>query len=106
MKQKYNYHRHTFPIRNIVEPELEVVYGWIDSTGLFGFHKNVNGKWNATDLYTGTCIVTRGTRDVCLDWIYENWERIEAAQQEPFYIQRVLEFRNMLKNGLEELDNE
>lgn len=102
MRQKYNYHQHRFPIRNICDPEIEIVQGWADTTYTFGFHKNVNGKWTITDLYTGTRIVSRGTRDACLDWVYDNWKKIEDAMQEPWYIQRVIEFRNMLKKELGE----
>lgn len=93
-----------FPIRNRqgIEPQIEVVQGWRTLT--LGFHKIRNGKeWAATDLYSGTRICTGKTRQACLVWISQNKERIEEEFEKPTYIQKVVEFRDMLREELKAL---
>lgn len=105
MKQKYNYRKLMFPIRmdkNSCNHEIEVVDGWTTGESL-GLHKNILGKWVLTDLFTGTRIVVRGTRDACIDWYKENSKMVYDTMQEPWYIQRVMEFRALLEKERKEI---
>lgn len=96
--------RHTFPIRMIDgwERPIEIVSGW--RYGDFGFHKGIKGRWIATDLYSGTRICTGQTRKECLEKIENNMKRIEQRYEEPSYIQKVMEFKELLKKESEEME--
>lgn len=96
------FHRHTYPIRTILESPIKLVYGWrLDNTE-FGFHNN--GKnWVATDLYSGLRICAGETRKECVKWISEHEDEIRDKMSEPLYAQRICEFRELLKKEIEEL---
>ena len=59
--------------------EIRDVSGWIDETGVYGFHKNGN-HWVATDIASGVLIVSAPTRKACVEWIDENQKRIAEAK--------------------------
>lgn len=97
--------KHTFPIRMIdaAPNPIEIVSGW--RLGEIGFHRSSNGKaWIASDLMSGMRICTGATRKECAAWCEENAQKIEDRKLEPFYIQRVMEFRDLLRKELENLE--
>lgn len=71
------FHKGAFKIQmnERLDYEIRDVSGWIDETGAYGFHKNGN-HWVATDIASGTLIVSAPTRKACVEWIDENQERI------------------------------
>lgn len=96
---KYAYTKFSFPIRMIDSygKDIEIVSGWRATEDL-ALYKSDNGKkWILTDLLTGTRMVARGTRDVCMDWYYEHEKEIAKVREQPWYTQRVMEFLNLLK---------
>lgn len=75
------FHKGAFKIQmnERLDHEIRDVSGWIDETGAYGFHKNGN-HWVATDIASGTLIVSALTRKACVKWIDENQERIIKAK--------------------------
>ena len=105
------FHKYEFPIRQIdaAEEPIKIVKGWANDDYTIGFHKVCTKRksweqWAATDLYTGTYITVQKTRQKCLDWIAENQKIVAEKMQEPFYTQRVMEFRELIKKELEEME--
>ena len=67
-------------------PKLQEVKGWLDDSGLFGFHQNAKKTyWAATDLATGFAICWRGTRKQCVEYIEENTSYIQKLYGTPEY---------------------
>jgi hypothetical protein len=81
---------------------IEIVSGWRYED--FGFHKINNKYWAATDLYTGTRICKSTTRKGCLALIESNKNLIDRRRNEPLYTQRVIEFKELIKEELEKLN--
>lgn len=105
------FRKHTFPIRLIdkAEKPIKIVSGWVNDDYTIGFHKICTKrqgwtKWAATDLYSGTCITIQKTRRECVEWIENNKELIEKTMNEPWYIQRVMEFKKLLEKEMEEME--
>lgn len=87
------------------ENAIEYASGWLSEDGTIGFHHTSNGKrWVATDIASGARICTGATRKECAAWCEENAQKIENRKSEPFYIQRVMEFRDLLRKELENLE--
>lgn len=104
------FHKHTFPIRMIdaAEKPIEIVTGWANEDYTIGFHKvctkrKSQTQWAATDLYSGTRIVTKKTRRECVEWIEQNEKKIKNTMEEPWYINRVREFKELIEKEMEEM---
>lgn len=98
------FHKYSFPIRMIdtYETPIKVVTGWVNEDYSIGFHKIRDGKaWVATDICTGTRFCTATTRKGCVEWINKNEQRIIKKREELSYIQRVLDFKEILKKELD-----
>jgi hypothetical protein len=102
------FHKGTFNIQVITVVEnlkptefgLREVEGWIDNTNTYGFHKKVTPKgkvlgWAATDLASGSRIVTRKTRKECADWIENNIGTISIQKDTSDYTTIVERFREL-----------
>lgn len=105
------FHKHTFPIRLIdkAEKPIKIVNGWANDDFTIGFHKVFTKRkswqqWAATDLYTGTCITIQKTRTECLKWIVEHQDVINDAMEQPWYLQRVFEYKQLLEKEREEME--
>ncbi len=95
----------SFPIQNIpaMRERIWVVSGWIDSTNTYGFYKY--GKvWKATDLVSGTLVVTQPTRKACAEWIEAHEKDIVEKKETYDYRLRVESFRAELKEALNEAE--
>ena len=104
------FRKHTFPIRLIdkAEKPIKIVSGWANDDYTIGFHKICTKrksweKWAATDLYTGTYLTIQKTRRECVEWIENNQKIIAEKTAEPFYTQRVMEFKKLLEAEMEEM---
>ena len=97
------FHKDCFPIQgqyNLPE-RIKVVEGWVEETNTYGFYKW--GKvWKATDLMSGTLIITMPTRKACVEWIEENLERIEKTKETQSYRIKVDDFKILIEKELEE----
>ena len=95
--------KYTFPIRMIdaAPNPIEVVSGWrLDD---IGFHHSLHGKnWVAVDLFSGMRICSYKTRKECAAWCEQNFQKLEEIMTEPWYIQRVMEFRELIIHELKE----
>lgn len=103
------FHKHKFPIRKIETcPEpIEVVSGWANDDYTYGFYRtSAKGRWIATDLESGTLICSGRIREDCVKWIKDNADKIEQKKLEPSYVQRVMEFRELLRQELDKLEGE
>lgn len=105
------FHKHSFPIRMIDSYKkrngtvIEVVKGWSNEDYTIGFHKVKNGKaWAASDCFSGMRIVTKPTRKECAEWIETNKDLITKKMETLQYVQRVLEFKELLQKEMERLD--
>lgn len=98
------FHKYSFPIRLVetADADLEVVTGWANDDYTLGFHKSYKG-WTATDLVSGLRICYCETRKGCLEWIVKNEKKVEERREDPVYIMRVMEFRDLIKKELERL---
>lgn len=103
-----NFHRGTFNIQIITAVEnlkpvdfgLEEVEGWIDNTNTYGFYKKVTPKgkvlsWVATDLASGTRIISGKTRKECADWIENNISNIINKKNTSNYTTVVERFKEL-----------
>jgi len=98
-----SFHKHIFPIRTILEDPIKIVKGWrMDGTEI-GFHKD-GRYWVATDLYSGLRICKAETRRACVEWIENHRWEISDKMQEPWYAQKVCEFRDLLKTEMAKLE--
>lgn len=95
----------SFPIQNIpaMRERIWVVSGWVDSTNTYGFYKY--GKvWKATDLVSGTLVVTQPTRKACAEWIETHGSNIAEKKETYDYRLKVESFRIELKEVLNEAE--
>lgn len=95
------FHKSCFPIQghHYMPEKIKVVEGWIEESNTYGFYKY--GKvWKATDLMSGTLIITLPTRKACGEWIEENLTRIEEAKKTQKYRIKVDNFKLLIKEIL------
>lgn len=94
-----------FPIQMIpaAKEKVQVVGGWIDSTNTYGFYK-YNKVWKATDLVSGTLVVTQPTRKACAEWIETHEKDIVEKKETYDYRLKVESFRVELKEALNEAE--
>lgn len=94
------FHKGSFPIETVdPKKKIVVVIGWIDEDSVYGFYRY--GKvWKATDLMSGTLIVTEVTRKACVEWIEGNFDRIDEKKNTFEYREMVESFRILLKEEL------
>ena len=80
------FHKGSFLVQlNYLCPRrLDYVSGWIDETNTYGFYKH-NKNWKATDLKSGTRIITLPTRKGCAEWIESHQDEIAAVKQTQRY---------------------
>lgn len=78
--QKYDNYTDSKNIYKFEGYVFEKVTGWIDETGEYGFHKSSPTVWKATDLKTGTAIVSYPTRKECAAFIEGKQEEIKFAR--------------------------
>lgn len=103
-----NFHKGSFDIQIITKIEnlkptefgLKKVEGWIDNTNTYGFYKKVTPKgkvlsWVATDLTSGTRIVSGKTRKECADWIENNISTISTQKNTSNYTTVVERFKEL-----------
>ena len=98
------FHKGCFPIQghHYMPERIKVVEGWIEESNTYGFYKY--GKvWKATDLMSGTLIITLPTRKACVEWIEENSERIEKAKETQNYRIKVDDFKILIEEELHDM---
>lgn len=94
----------TFYLHNIegAKEEFTRVDSWVDSTGVYGFHKH-NGKsncWIATDVASGYRICVAETRKGCVEWIEANMDRlvkVKSGEAYAGYVAQMNAYKESLK---------
>ena len=83
--------------------KLKRVKGYLDETGMYGFHKNPNNQWVLTDIQSGNLISYHGTRRECAEDIERYSEKVNIFRSMDTYKDRVRTFkRNQEENRYEE----